>query len=147
MSANRVTKNALYLAALSGCLVWRNNTTGIFDGMAAAKKIWNVVQSGRVTPAEIKKAIQSSYRKSHETVGASDIMGVLPDGRFLAIEVKAGKDRLSIEQNQFLKAVADKGGLAIVLADKPEGVKLAVLGSERIKICTIETLTNTIKTA
>jgi hypothetical protein len=47
-------------------------------------------------------------------VGSSDILGCLPDGRFLAVECKATtRGRLSPEQKQFLADVRGLGGLAL----------------------------------
>jgi hypothetical protein len=46
--------------------------------------------------------------------GSSDILGLLPGGRFLAVECKAKGGRLSAEQKQFLAEIRDLGGLAIV---------------------------------
>jgi hypothetical protein len=46
--------------------------------------------------------------------GSSDIIGILPDGRFLAVECKAENGKLSLYQKEFLAAVAEKGGLAVV---------------------------------
>jgi hypothetical protein len=46
--------------------------------------------------------------------GSADILGCLPDGRFLAVEVKAERGRLSPEQRQFLEEIGGLGGLAIV---------------------------------
>ena len=48
-------------------------------------------------------------------VGSSDILGVLPDGKFLAIEVKASNGRLSPEQSAFLEKIRGKGGLALLV--------------------------------
>ena len=47
-------------------------------------------------------------------VGSADIMGCLPGGRFLAIECKAERGRLSGAQQDFLYEVERLGGLAIV---------------------------------
>ncbi|MDR2742619.1 MAG: VRR-NUC domain-containing protein [Treponema sp.] len=47
-------------------------------------------------------------------VGSADIMGCLPGGRFLAIECKAERGRLSGAQRDFLNEVERLGGLAIV---------------------------------
>ncbi|MDR0496749.1 MAG: VRR-NUC domain-containing protein [Treponema sp.] len=47
--------------------------------------------------------------------GSSDIIGVLPDGRFLAVEVKAPHGRLSPEQAAFLEKVRGAGGMAVVV--------------------------------
>jgi hypothetical protein len=46
--------------------------------------------------------------------GASDIVGVMPGGRFIAVECKAPAGRLSELQKQFLKDIERMGGLAIV---------------------------------
>jgi hypothetical protein len=46
--------------------------------------------------------------------GSSDIIGVLPDGRFLAVEVKAPRGRLSLEQSAFLEKIRGMGGVAVV---------------------------------
>lgn len=47
------------------------------------------------------------------TPGVADILGCYK-GRLLAIEVKAGKGRLSEAQAKFLNRVRDEGGIAIV---------------------------------
>jgi hypothetical protein len=47
--------------------------------------------------------------------GSADILGCLPGGRFLAVEVKAPNGRLSPEQKQFLAEVETLGGLALVV--------------------------------
>ena len=47
-------------------------------------------------------------------VGSSDILGILNDGRFLAIEVKSAKGKLTESQKNFLANVNDAGGLGIV---------------------------------
>ena len=53
------------------------------------------------------------FRRSR-MVGISDILGVLPGGRFLAIECKAPGGRVRPEQADFIAAVNRKGGLAFV---------------------------------
>jgi hypothetical protein len=45
--------------------------------------------------------------------GSSDILGVLPDGRFMAVECKAPNGRLSPEQKQFLADIQKLGALAL----------------------------------
>ena len=48
--------------------------------------------------------------------GSSDIIGVCPDGRFLAVECKRPKGgRLSDKQREFLNKVNKLGGVAIVV--------------------------------
>jgi hypothetical protein len=46
--------------------------------------------------------------------GVSDIIGVLPGGRFLAVECKAPGGRLSENQIEFLNDIERMGGLAVV---------------------------------
>jgi len=55
------------------------------------------------------------------TPGVPDIVGILPDGKFLAIEVKTAKGRLSPHQERFIQNINDAGGLAFV-ARSPEDV-------------------------
>ncbi len=45
--------------------------------------------------------------------GGSDLLGWTKDGRFLAIEVKGPKGRLTKEQEAFLGAVQRSGGVSI----------------------------------
>jgi hypothetical protein len=45
---------------------------------------------------------------------SSDILGLLPGGRFLAVECKAPDGRLSPEQRQFLTDIKAQGGMAVV---------------------------------
>jgi hypothetical protein len=49
--------------------------------------------------------------------GCSDVIGQLRDGRFLAVECKAPKGRLSTEQTVFLERIAGAGGVAFVARD------------------------------
>lgn len=52
--------------------------------------------------------------------GSSDILGCLPGGRFLAVEVKAPDGRLSPEQKEFLEKIRGLGGLALVVKSMRE---------------------------
>ena len=123
------------MASTQGCTVWRNNVLGVFDAKIALDKIWRLVQSGKVTTSELKKALQSSYRTTNERKGASDVLGfVRKTGQFLSIEIKGKGDKLSIEQQQFLKEVAT-AGLAFVVAEEPEKMRFTVLGCEKITVC------------
>jgi hypothetical protein len=49
--------------------------------------------------------------------GSADILGCLPGGRFLAVEVKAPDGRLSTEQKEFLAEIGALGGLALMVKD------------------------------
>ena len=49
--------------------------------------------------------------------GVSDIIGVLPNGRFLAVECKRPGNNPTNDQQAFLDAVRRRGGLALVVYD------------------------------
>jgi len=88
--ANDLTKAIVQWIRLNVGTAWRQNNIGVYD-----EKI-------------------GKYRKSPGTLkGVSDIIGIAEDGTFIAIEVKAGKDRLSEDQKDFLKLVRMMNGHAI----------------------------------
>lgn len=89
--ANTVTTQIIRFLSLKKYNVWRQNTVGIYDQQRGV------------------------FRKNTNTKkGVSDIIGFDQNGRFVAVEVKVGKDKLSEEQTQFLKDVQAAGGIAIV---------------------------------
>jgi hypothetical protein len=49
--------------------------------------------------------------------GSADILGCLPGGRFLAVEVKAARGDLSPEQKTFLAEIRELGGPAVMVRD------------------------------
>lgn len=59
--------------------------------------------------------------------GQSDIVGVLPDGKLLAIEVKGKKTRVSLDQEHFIHCVKEKDGVAFIarsIQDVIDGLEL-----------------------
>lgn len=52
--------------------------------------------------------------------GVSDIIGVLDDGRLLAVEVKTETGRIRPEQTAFLDAVRERGGVAMIVRSVAE---------------------------
>lgn len=52
--------------------------------------------------------------------GVSDIIGILPGGQFIAIEVKSLEGRLSEHQKIFLNKVEEMGGKAFVINDESQ---------------------------
>lgn len=84
-----VLRSCLGWLALHRIMAWRTNNTGIFD------------------PA------RKCYRTFHGLKGVSDILGVLDGGRILAVECKAGKNVASTDQESFLAAVRERGGVAL----------------------------------
>lgn len=111
---------------------WRDRV-GIFKGDQIMGKPENAVT--RAVRAELKehgifafKVWQGPFSKP----GIADLLGVTPDGRFVAVECKTEKGRLSEQQQQFLKKVESHHGIAIV-ARGPLDVRssLAEAGIER----------------
>jgi hypothetical protein len=76
-----------------GIFAWKNQSVGVFD------------------------PVKRIYRKSNNPFhikGVSDILGIMNDGRILAIEVKTEKGRASPEQQLFIQKIKDRGGIAFV---------------------------------
>ncbi len=78
----------LELLAIRGIFAWRNNSGG-------AKIGGSFVRFG--------------------TPGASDLIGCLPGGQFIGVEVKIGRNRPTASQEAFAAAVRERGGLAITV--------------------------------
>jgi len=72
-------------------LAWKNQSVGVFD--------------------PVKKVYRKSHNKYHLN-GVPDILGVLADGRLLAIEVKRPGGRLSEFQKSFLGIASKTGAIA-----------------------------------
>ncbi len=89
---NALTKQALRVLDLKGYEVWRQNNAAVYD-------------------TKIEK-----FRANSSTPGIVDIIGYQrKTGIFVACEIKAGKDRLSQDQINFLNRVSINGGLAMVV--------------------------------
>ena len=87
---NALTASILASLFQKGCFAWRQSVTGIYDS---------------------RRGIYRPARK----VGIADIIGCRSDGRFIACEVKTGKDRLRSEQEGFLSSVKHAKGIAMVV--------------------------------
>ena len=70
-----------------GIISWRNNTGALKD------KDGRLIRYGMCP-------------------GSSDIIGIMPDGRFLAIEVKKPGKKPTPEQLNFIEAIRRHGGIA-----------------------------------
>lgn len=90
----RFIKNSIIdFLRLKGIYCWNNATTGIYD---PKKKLF--------------RALNSRYHVK----GVSDVLGVLSDGRILAIEVKTKTGRLTDEQEVFIEEIRKRNGVAFV---------------------------------
>ncbi len=92
MKENEIQKTIIDYLLLNQIFCWRNNT-----GVARYQD-----RNG-----------ESRFIK-YGKVGSSDIIGILPDGRFLAIEVKAPGKEPTERQAEFLQSIAENNGVAIV---------------------------------
>jgi hypothetical protein len=92
-----LVKPCLDLLALRGVFAWRNNTGSVV-----------ATSNGR------RRFVRFS------TLGASDILGVLPSGRFITVELKSKTGKLTRAQRSFLDRVEAAGGLALVVRDLKE---------------------------
>jgi len=86
----------------------------------AVSKVWRQ-NSGtfKLTYGEKERFVRSNTAK-----GMSDILGVLNNGRIVAIEVKSRKGVIQTHQRSFLDSIKKAGGLAFV-ARSVDDVKLA----------------------
>ena len=80
-----------FLSHLPGCY-WKNNSVGVYDPI---------------------KKVHRKPGKYHRN-GVSDILGFDNTGKFIAIEVKTAKGRLSQNQKLFLEDVNRNGGVGFV---------------------------------
>ena len=64
------------------------------------------------------------YIRANTQKGMSDIMGVLRDGRTLAIEVKSRTGRMRPGQEEFLATIRQAGGVAGVCRSVDDAVRL-----------------------
>lgn len=90
-TANQATRQILEYLNASWFYAWRNNNNAVWD--------------------EKKQA----FRAGSVEKGVADIIGIQKKtGRFIAVEVKVGKDKLSAEQSRFLDSITRAGGFACV---------------------------------
>lgn len=95
-AASDLVSACLQLLALRAVFAWRSNNVPVFDRQ------------------------RQVYRSFNGLKGVSDILGVLADGRLLAVECKTGRGKLSPEQQAFLDAVNARGGLGVCVRSVQE---------------------------
>jgi len=111
---NEKTIERAIMLALSqaGCTVWRNATARAWVGQYKGQT--------RNGDAVIEGARQVRFGLAE---GSSDIIGITPDGQFLAVEVKTRTGRESKAQKRFRHAVNAAGGVAFVARSGDEAVE------------------------
>lgn len=80
-----------------GCYVWRNNSGAFVRNYYSMRE------------AKWKETFFRSGQK-----GLPDILGVAPDGKLIAIEVKTTTGKVSPEQKETLQEMANRGAWAFV---------------------------------
>lgn len=108
----RLQNRILLALSDAGCTVWRNETAGVWLG----KVIHKASEQVTLTNARMFTAGLA--------VGSSDIVGIAPGGRFLAIEVKTPKGRATKEQLRFIEAVNNAGGIAGIARSVADALEL-----------------------
>lgn len=93
-SETDIVRQCLDLLRLYQILAWRNNTGALRDARR------RLVHFGEP--------------------GSADILGCLPGGRFLSVEVKRGKNRPTTLQLEWARVVRQAGGLALVVWSSQE---------------------------
>lgn len=113
MNQETAIQNRILIALSgSGCTVWRVETAGVWMG----RKIHS---DGSTVTLANARMMQSGLCR-----GGSDIIGISPDGRFLAIEVKTPKGRPTKEQLRFIEAVRRAGGIAGIARSVDDALEL-----------------------
>ena len=62
--------------------------------------------------------------------GSPDIIGMLPNGQFLGVECKIGRDILSLKQREFHQKITDNGGMVVVAHDSVDDLLNALEARE-----------------
>lgn len=98
-SEANIQNDILVALSKAGATVWRNNTGALQD------------KTGRLVRYGLCK-------------GSSDIIGICPDGRFLAVEVKKTTGRVTEDQVRFIDAVRAKGGRSGVARSVEDALRI-----------------------
>jgi len=98
----QIENEILRWLALNGIFAWKNQSVGIYN---PTRKVF--------------------MRKTnvHHIKGVSDILGILKDGRMLAIECKSKYGKPSPEQTLFIQKIRDNGGVAFIARSLDEVVE------------------------
>lgn len=116
---NIITNAIVNYLNLKGFNAWRQNNGGVYDPTLKV------------------------FRKKgkNEKQGVSDVIGYCKKtARFIAVEVKYGKDDLSPEQELFLKDVNKAGGIGIMVKSTDDFIKQFETVNKNISqnVCTLK---------
>ena len=107
-----IQRRIMLALSQAGCLIFRNETSGAWVGKVLHR------DANQVTLTDARMI------RFGLAVGSSDLIGVAPCGRFLAIEVKTPKGRASKQQQTFIEAVRKAGGIAGIARSPEEALEL-----------------------
>ncbi len=111
-----------HVGALPDVRLWRNNTVEL--SAVNVPSVLALLARGEATRA-IDVLKKSGRIKSGLAIGSADLIGIVaPHGRFLSIEVKGPKGRLSPPQKQWIATVQAFGGVAGVAHSLSEALVL-----------------------
>lgn len=103
-----------------------------FPEKVIQKLILNYLAANRIFVFRVNTmGVYDQRRKTYRQLsgfslrGVADILGIMPGGRFLAVEVKAAKGRQSPDQKHFEELVKRAGGI-YVLARSIDDVRFLV---------------------
>lgn len=113
MNKETAIQNRILIAlSQAGCTCWRVETSGAWVGRTIHR------EGDQVTLANARMFTTGLCK------GGSDIIGITPTGKFLAIEVKTEKGRPTKEQLRFIEAVRNAGGIAGIARSPEEALDL-----------------------
>lgn len=97
----------------------------IINALHAKKLGYFFTVDNKGTYDPVKKVFRKRSKNSMPA-GVSDILGITPDGLFVALEVKTPQRRrvVSDDQKNFLKAILERGGVAGVVTSIDEALSL-----------------------
>jgi hypothetical protein len=124
VTANNITTAVMNFLESEGHLPARINTEGQFVPIDSSFWRWDSIKDV-VSWLHSLKLVIGWFRKTNSTLGVSDTLTCLrPIGKYLAIEIKHGKDRLRPEQSKYLQDVKAAGGLAYVVHSYTEFLEI-----------------------
>lgn len=97
-----------------GVRCWRQNVGGAYP-IQSIQAVKRALAAGDLALA--RTAMDRARPRTYGVPGLPDIAGILPDGRWLAIEIKWGRDRLSEEQETCRRIFTERGAVYIVARD------------------------------
>jgi hypothetical protein len=103
MKETDIMRACMLALSEAGCTIWRNNC-GVLKNPAGIPIRFGLC------------------------VGSSDLIGIAPDGRFLAVEIKTCKGRATPDQVKFIEAVRKRGGIAGIARSPEDALELLRLG-------------------